>query len=96
MSNYTKFQQLCDLYELLDIDFDLLYDCEQNADGSWDASIEEDGKLLHGSEIGHGDTKEEALNDAADRFINHTPMVDNVPMRKLLQLLELKLKKVET
>ena len=85
-SNYSSYQKLVDLYLLLNMQ-EIEYEAEKDDDG-WTVEIFGDGKVLPDSELGLGQTKEAALNDAAERFFGYTPTIDNVPIFKLLKLLE--------
>tara|TARA_R100001163_G_scaffold65832_1_gene65440 strand:- start:7915 stop:8175 length:261 start_codon:yes stop_codon:yes gene_type:complete len=78
------------LYAFFDIcgEPQVRYQCD--SDGDWEAEIEPDGKLIHNSFIGIGDSKQEALDDAVSRLIDHTPIVNDVPFKKLLNLLDFK------
>ena len=87
MTSYSSYQKLVDLYTLLNMQDYLEYESEKEDDG-WIVEIIGDGKVLEKSEIGFGATIEEALNDAAERYFSYTPIVDNVPIFKLLKLLE--------
>lgn len=62
---------------------------EYEDDATYSVEIVADGKLILSSEIGFGDTLEEALNDAAERFFSYTPTLDSVPVPKLLKLLNI-------
>ena len=78
------------LYELLDIEGEPVFHVEQDAeDGTWSAELEADGKLVENDCDGLGETVEEAIEDAVSRFFDHTPVVNDVPLRKLISLLAL-------
>lgn len=84
---YQLYNQLHDLYDLLNIDSGLIYKTEKDGN-DWVTEIEGDGKLLHDTMIGYGETPIESFNDAVDRFISVTPTLDDVPLKKLLELME--------
>lgn len=85
MTEYSSFQKLQDIYVLLNMQ-EIEYELEQDDEG-WNVEIIGDGKILAKSEFGWGETKEEALDDAAERFFQLTPIIDNLPIKKLLKLM---------
>ena len=77
------------LYELLDIEGEPVIHLEEDPeDGSLNAEIEPDGKLVIDSIDGFGDTIEEAIDDAVSRWIDQTPVIGDVPLRKLITLIQ--------
>lgn len=75
------------IYRLMNVTSPIEVEYTQEEDGSWSAELMPDGKVIDRSELGCGQTKEDALNDACDRFFNITPTLDFVPIPKLLKLL---------
>lgn len=75
------------IYRLMNVTSPIEVEYEHEDDGSWTAELMPDGKVIDRAELGCGATKEEALNDACDRFFNITPTLDNVPLPKLLRIL---------
>lgn len=88
MTEYSKYQLLLDLYELLNITDGPTYKTERDELGNWIIEMDSDGKLLHTNIIGIGETENEALDDAVERFISVTPVIDNVPTTKLIKMME--------
>lgn len=88
MSSLTQFKLLQLFHQILNIYDGPVYQVEQEDDSGYVAEIEADGKLIQANVIGYGETKEEALDDASDRFFSVTPMIDNVPTSKLINLLQ--------
>lgn len=85
----SSFEQLKKLYALVDMTFEPSYSVEYDEETqSYQVVLESDGKLIITDEFGCGSTEEEALNDATDRFFSHTPTIDDVPLRKLLKLID--------
>jgi hypothetical protein len=77
------------LYELLDIEGEPVIHLEEDPeDGTWNAEIEPDGKLIVDSVDGYGDSIEEAIDDAVSRWVDQTPVIGDVPLRKLIGLLQ--------
>jgi len=75
------------LYKLMNVTTSIEVEYTQEPDGLWTAELMPDGKVIDRAELGCGSTKENALNDACDRFFNITPTIDLVPMSSLLKLI---------
>jgi len=82
----TYFEVLQKLYKLLDInDFPtIIYGI---IDNEWTACLFADGKLIISDCHGLGSTPEEAIEDAISRFIDHTPVINDVPLKKIIAML---------
>lgn len=75
------------IYCLMNVTSQLEVEYTKEPDLSWTAELLPDGKVIDKSELGCGLTKEEALNDACERFFNMTPTIDQVPLPTLLKLI---------
>jgi hypothetical protein len=80
------FDILINLYKLLDID-DLPSVTTDLSDGEWSACLQSDGKLIISECHGFGSTLEDAVDDAVSRFIDHTPVINDVPLRKIIVMM---------
>lgn len=84
------FDILLNLYKLLDIEdipqitTEMAFD-DMN-DSEWTACLNSDGKLIISECYGFGSTENEAIDDAISRFIDHTPVINDVPLKKIISI----------
>jgi hypothetical protein len=87
MNNMSRqYDILVKLYELLDIYQMPNITLEFNED-EWNVSLHSDGKLICTDFYGIGSTRSEAIDDAISRFFDHTPVINDVPLRKIISML---------
>ena len=86
INNITQFDILVDLYKLLDIYQTPTITSEFN-DGDWNVCLHSDGKLIFTDFYGFGVSLDDAIDDAILRFFDHTPVINDVPLKKIITLL---------
>lgn len=84
------FDILLNLYKLLDIEDIPLITTEMTFDDmndiEWTACLNSDGKLIISECYGFGNTENDAIDDAISRFIDHTPVINDVPLKKIISI----------
>ena len=85
------FDILLKLYKLLDIEdipqitTELTFN-ELDDASEWTACLNSDGKLIISECYGFGNTENDAIDDAISRFIDHTPVINDVPLKKIISI----------
>lgn len=82
----TQYDILIKLYILLDI-YQLPNISSDFNEDEWNACLHSDGKLICTDFYGIGPTRSEAIDDAIARFFDHTPVINDVPLKKIISML---------